>query len=212
VRWNMGETKVFSKKAIKNDIRGFQQKEYKYEAECGVCHRVRKIAVKKNGKNICYVCYHREILVARCSICGKTKTIAVRTNKNEVICNNCYQKFLHREECSVCHRLRTVVMRTPNSQPVCDACYRRQRRKTKVINWFLDLPQMEAICFIIETSRQRNKVSLRKLNIILESERTKKRLENLLEIILQSPAAKKFIVQFAKEEKMMESLINKEGP
>lgn len=68
-------------------------------AACSVCHRVRDVWRKRDGRWICAGCNGGP--PSLCSICGKLKSLAVRaTDSTPAICKGCYE--IPKHKCSRC--------------------------------------------------------------------------------------------------------------
>lgn len=72
--------------------------------------------------------------------------------------------------------------------------------KNGLIKWFLFLSSNEAARFIVETSKERGKNSLHKLEALLENTESRQRLRRELKVIFQTVVAKKIVLNFLSTE------------
>lgn len=63
-----------------------------------------------------------------CSICGKIKVVAIRTQEGKAICNYCRKKQI-KEKCSICGKIKIVAIRTQEGESICNNCRKNQKKE-----------------------------------------------------------------------------------
>ncbi len=164
------------------------------------------------GKAVCNACYQRVIYLKECGFCHQIKRVAIKKN-DQAVCHSCYRKIFHLEKCTICNRVKSIVTRNiENKGAICDACYRRQKYGERLIKSFLSLSPNEVANFIVETARRRNKLAVRKLDILSQNQEVQKKLREALILIFQTAVvAKNYVIKFineTKEGKKLKELIN----
>lgn len=98
---------------------------------CEICCKLKKACKKnrKTGQLVCNRCYRREFQPKeKCLLCGRIRTVQLRTKKGKPVCNTCYMRAFYQapeEKCFLCGQARQVKMRK-DGNPLCEACYHRE--------------------------------------------------------------------------------------
>ncbi len=109
---------------------------------CQGCLQERNVKRNRMSKKLlCEGCFRKDTSKhEKCSVCGKMRSVKVRTEDRKPVCTSCYEHSRYyghglataNRVCVRCQKFRRVGMRTEKG-PVCVLCRRKEMRARHAI-------------------------------------------------------------------------------